>query len=481
MGSDLTFPIFGDRKRVVYADWTASGRLYQPIENYMSQVVGPFVANTHTETTLTGKMMTHLYAEAHEIVKRHVNATNDDLLVFCGFGQTSAVNKFQRILNLRFPKQLGLESKLATTDKPLVIISHMEHHSNQISWEECFCDVRIVARDPHGLPDLKDLRRILNENHDRKCKFGSFTACSNVTGIITPIHEMAELMHEFGGYCFVDYAASAPYVKIDMHPPEKSQQLDAIYFSPHKFLGGPGASGVLLFNRSLYANEVPDQPGGGTVKWTNPWGMHRYLDDIEAREDGGTPGFLQAMRAALAVLLKEAMGVERIAKREEELRCLLWRMLESIGPIEILEKQQQHRLGIVSFYTLKHHYNLIVKLLNDRFGIQTRGGCSCAGTYGHLLFGIGLARSQEITSKIDTGDLSEKPGWVRISLHPTMTDEEVNFIGNSVKEVIERYDEWKADYNFNCNSGEFEHKSMGEQEYLRLVDAFVPHPSSKCD
>jgi selenocysteine lyase/cysteine desulfurase len=262
-------------------------------------------------------------------------------------------------------------------------------------------------------------------------------------------------MHEFGGYCFVDFSASAPYVAIDMHPAKDSQRLDAIFFSPHKFLGGPGSSGVVVFNRALYQNLIPDQPGGGTVVWTNPWGEHHFYDDIEVREDGGTPGFLQAIKGALAILLKEEMGISKMGEREHQLKERLLERLLKIPALQVLEPQQRQRLGFVSFYVRGLHHNLIVRLLNDKFGIQTRGGCSCAGTYGHILLHINQAQSKKITNQIDQGDLSQKPGWVRISLHPTMTDAEVEYIAEAVEEIVKHHHRWKDEYTFDPHTGDF--------------------------
>ncbi len=339
---------------------------------------------------------------------------------------------------------------------PLVLITHMEHHSNQITWEECGVDVRIVPRDEAtGLPDLGWQERILRENSSRPLLIGSFTACSNVSGILTPYRRMAALMHRYGGYCFVDFAASAPYVEIDMHPQDAEERLDAIVFSPHKFLGGPGSSGVLLLSNELYTQGVPDNPGGGTVKWTTPFGTHRYVDEIEAREDGGTPGFLQAIRAALAMELKHSMGIQNIEGREEELKAIVLAEFQTEPEIRLLDGGNLRRLGILSFFAPGKHHNLIVRLLNDRYGIQTRGGCSCAGTYGHILFNIRKNTSRHITDLIDACDLSEKPGWVRASLHPTMKDEEARFLGRSIVEVVRNYEDWGADYSFHKETGEF--------------------------
>ena len=461
VGIDASIPrADGSSIPVVYADWTASGRLYRPIEDFMLGEIGPLVANTHTETTYTGTAMTRAYHESRDIIKRHVNAGADDSLIFTGFGMTAAINKLQRILGIRMPEGCG---KVCREGKrPLVLVTHMEHHSNQITWEECEVDVRIIPRDEEtGLPDLEWQERILRENPDRPLVIGAFTAGSNVTGLLTPYRKMAALMHRHGGLCFVDFAAAAPYIDIDMHPKDEEgreieeERLDAITFSPHKFLGGPGASGVLVLHNSLYRRRVPDQPGGGTVAWTTPYGTHRYFDDIEAREDGGTPGFLQAMRAALAVRVKEAMGTKAIHDREKELLEIIIGEFRKEPSVMLLEGGNLDRLGILSFYAPGEHHNLIVRLLNDRFGVQTRGGCSCAGTYGHILFSIDKTKSLHITELIDSGDLSEKPGWVRVSVHPTMTDQEARHVGRSVVETIRNYREWGEDYHFEKESGEF--------------------------
>ena len=337
----------------------------------------------------------------------------------------------------------------------MIFITHMEHHSNQTSWVESLCDVKIINRDTNGLPDLNHLEEILKANKNRKLKIGSFTACSNVTGIETPIHKMAELVHKYDGYCFVDYSASAPYVKIDMNPEKEEQRLDAIFFSPHKFLGGPGSSGVIIFDKKLYHNKIPDHPGGGTVLWTNPWGGHHFFDEIEIREDGGTPGILQGIKASLAILLKDEMGIDNIRKREHQLNSRLMDQISTIPTINILEAEQKDRIGFFSLYSTKIHHNLIVRLLNDKFGVQSRGGCSCAGTYGHILLHINFDESQRITDMIDLKDLSQKPGWVRISIHPTMTDQEIDYIGHALEEVIKNADKWQSEYEFDVHSGDY--------------------------
>ena len=441
--------------KILYADWTASGRLYQPIEDFMTNKIGPLIANTHTEASFTGCAMTNLYHEAQQVIKRHVNASEDDALICAGAGMTTVVNKFQRILGLKVPEKWAERFEIKENDKPVVFITHMEHHSNQTTWEECAVTVIRIPENALGLPDADALDQLLKEYQDRPLKIGSFTACSNVTGIKTDYRQLAKIMHQNDGYCFIDFAASAPYVDIDMHPQDPLERLDAVMFSPHKFLGGPGSSGVLVFNKKLYNNKIPDHPGGGTVTWTNPWGEHHFYDDIEVREDGGTPGFLQTIRTALSIKLKQEMGTENIRLREKQLVDLLYKELSKVPSLEILHDQQKDRLCVISFYVPEIHFNLIVRLLSDRFGIQTRGGCSCAGTYGHILLGVDEATSKEITCQIDEGDLSRKPGWVRISMHPTSTDAEAIFIADAIGQIVENIREWEQDYHFDTSIGDY--------------------------
>lgn len=465
IGIDETFETPFGTQKMVYADWTASGRLYRPIEEKMLYEFGPFVANTHTETTFSGSAMTLAYHEAREIIKRHVNAGEDCALIAEGTGMTGVINKFQRILGLKVSENLReLAVAIPEEKRPVVFITHMEHHSNQTSWLETIADVEIIPCDNDGLVDYESLVGMLKKYEDKSMKIASVTACSNVTGIQPDYHRIAKIMHHHGGVCFVDFACSAPYVHIDMNPEDKEAHLDAIFFSPHKFLGGPGTSGILIFHKSLYKNMIPDNPGGGTVNWTNPWGEHRYLDDIETREDGGTPGFLQTIRTALAVQLKDEMDTVKIQEREHEILKEVFRILEPIDNLTILAAQHQDRLGVVSFYIDDLHYNLGVKLLNDRFGIQTRGGCSCAGTYGHFLLHVDQQHSQELLEKMEQGCLIERPGWIRMSIHPTTTDQEVQFICNAIKKLAANFKEWSEDYSYDMKSNEFLHKSFHSKE-----------------
>lgn len=473
IGVDQAFTSPYGAQKIIYTDWTASGRLYRPIEEKLMNEFGPFVANTHTETTVTGTAMTLAYHEARHIIKHHVNANSDDILITDGTGMTGVVNKFQRILGLRIPENLKEFAAIPEEIKPIVFISHMEHHSNQTSWLETIADVVVITADESGLFSIEALQVLLDKYKHRSFKIASITSCSNVTGIQTPYHEVAQLMHQHNGVCFVDFACSGPYVAIDMHPQAPDAYLDAIFFSPHKFLGGPGTSGVLLFNKNLYKNNVPDCPGGGTVSWTNPWGEHKYIDNIEDREDGGTPGFLQVIKTALAIQLKEKMGVKNILAREHELVDYIFTTLNTLPNLHILANQHQDRLGVISFYIEELHYNLGVKLLNDKFGIQTRGGCSCAGTYGHYLLHVDQETSNQLVCQIATGDLIQKPGWIRMSVHPTTTTEEIQYVCESILALAKNHNIWSADYEYNPKTNEFNHTSALSIEKERVNNWFT--------
>ena len=464
VGVDHSFKsIFGNQK-LLYADWVASGRLYAPIEDYMLNKMGPMIANTHSFSSQTGKVSTYAYQHARNIIKKSVNANASDVLVTTGTGMTAALSKLQRII--------GLHARYEG-DKPVIFITHMEHHSNQVPWYEINADVVILPPDENNLVDPKILSKELEKYSDRSLKIGSFTACSNVTGIITPYYELAKIMHQNGGFCFVDFAASAPYVTIDMHPKDPEQQLDAIFFSPHKFLGGPGTCGILLFNEKLYKANFPDNPGGGNVKWTNPLGRYCYSDVIEVREDGGTPGFLQVIRTALSLQLKEQMKVKNIKNRENELLDLCFSKLQKIKGLTILGDLEADRIGCVSFVIEDIHYNLIVRILNDRYGIQVRGGWSCASTYAHYLFDIDKEKSKRIMNELLEKNQTNKPGWVRLSLHPTMTDNEVLFICDAIQEIAFNYKEWQKEYRYNTVANEFENHEIDESIINEVKEWFI--------
>lgn len=450
-----TFPL-------IYADWIASGRLYAPIENAISQKVGPWVANTHSYSNKTGSLMTTAYGQAKDIIRDHVNACDEDILVLTGSGMTAGVIRLQQILGLCKNQHTVVPHG---KDRPVVFITHVEHHSNHVSWMETIADVVIVPPNEDLTVNPDKLQACLDEYADRKVKIGAFSAGSNVTGIITPIHELAEVMHKNSGLCIVDYAATAPYVDMNMHPDNELQTLDAICFSPHKFLGGPGSCGVMLFNQKMYDGNSC-VPGGGNVTWTNPWGGYGFTNNNEAKEDGGTPGFLQAIRAAMAIRLKEKMGTHQIEQREEELLSKTFDRFNQIDGMEIVGEQKSKRIGAVSFNIKDIHYNAVVRILNDRFGIQVRGGWACASTYAHHLFEMDEEYSQKLTEGINQKDMTGKPGWARLSLHPTMSDRELDYVLDAIEFVAKNREELKKDYVYDpsCNDFTLQKPSVDNNE-----------------
>ncbi len=482
MGRGQKFSFPSGKKEIIYADWTASGRGYRPIEDYLQNEVLPFFANTHTQTTITGTRMTQAYEQSKAIIKKHVHASEDDMLIFCGSGMTSAVNKLQRLLGIRIPERLteymcdGSHPMIDEVLRPVVFVTCMEHHSNHVSWLETIATVEIIAQSEEGDVDLEQFKELLLKYKSRRNKIAAVTACSNVTGIQTAYHEIAKLIHRYGGLCFVDFAAAAPYVHIDMHPEEEEGRLDAIYFSMHKFLGGPGTPGVLIFNREIYKNAVPDHPGGGTILYSNPWKAREYVADIESREDGGTPPVMQGIKAAMCIKLKEQMGIENMLQREEELLTRVFARFSEMANVTVLQSNTRKRLGIISFMVEGAHYNLIVRLLNDKFGIQTRGGCSCAGSYGHYLLKVDQSRSHKIWNAIHSGDLSCKPGWIRFSIHPTMTDLEIEFIMYAIESTASNFQEWMRDYRYNASSNEYQLKTEIETDDEEWLTSFSMEP-----
>jgi selenocysteine lyase/cysteine desulfurase len=430
---------FGHR-RVTYADYTASGRSLSFIEDYVRDVVLPLYANTHTESSGTGLQTTHFREEAREIIRRCVNATDEHAVIFVGSGCTGAIDRMIRVLGLSIPESLErthhLSSHIPPDERPVVFIGPFEHHSNELPWRESIADVVRIGEDADGHIDQEHLERELVRHQDRPLLIGSFSAASNVTGIISDTYGIAELLHRHGALSFWDFAAAAPYVDIDMSSSARPEGYkDAIFISTHKLIGGPGTPGVLVARKSLFTNTVPVIPGGGTVAFVQP-NAHRYLDDIEHREEGGTPAIVESIRAGLVFQLKDAVGTETIKAREEAFISRAITSWRQNPDIHILGNPDAERLSIVSF-VVRHggrylHHNFVVALLNDLFGIQSRGGCSCAGPYGHALLGIDIARSDEIVHEVGLGCEGIKPGWIRVNFNYFISEAVFSFIVDAV-------------------------------------------------
>ncbi len=470
-------------RRVTYADYTASGRSLSFLEDYIREAVLPLYANTHTESSGTGLQTTRFREEARRLVLEGTGGDPDrHAVIFCGSGSTAAINRLVDVLQLRIPADLderwSLAAHIPADQRPVVFIGPYEHHSNELPWRESIADVVTIREDREGHIDLGQLRDELERHAARPLLIGSFSAASNVTGIVSDTAGISRLLHEHGALSFFDFAAAAPYVSIEMDPGDDPlASKDAVFISPHKLIGGPGTPGVLVARRDLFRNRVPSMPGGGTVAYVNPV-EHVYVADIERREEGGTPAIVESIRAGLVFGLKAAVGVEAIREREEDFIRRALRRWGANPAIEILGSHEAERLSIVSF-VVRHggrylHHNFVVALLNDLFGIQSRGGCSCAGPYGHRLLGIDLERSHAFEREIGRGCEGIKPGWVRVNFNYFISEAVFEFILDAVDLVAS--DGWRAlaDYAFEPATGLWRHRDGTPEPPLSLRDIGYP-------
>ncbi len=430
---------------LVYADYVASGRALRQVENFVAGHVLPFYANSHTEASFCGSYMTRLRREARAEIARIVGARGEEAVIFAGSGATAGLN---RLVSL-----LGIEQ----ADQPVVLIGPYEHHSNILPWRESKARVIEIPEAPEGGLDLDALKEALVANQDADLLIGSFSAASNVTGIITDPDPVTRLLKEHGAVSVWDYAGGGPYLPMDMGPADARK--DAIVVSPHKFPGGPGASGVLIVNSHAVQRTCPSWPGGGTVSFVSPW-RHDYSEDLATREEAGTPNVIGDIRAALAFIVKDFVGADEIAKREALYNQMALDGWRGNPNLTLLGVDNPHRLPIFSFLVRDNsgqpvHQQLFTRMLSDVYGIQARGGCACAGPYAHRLLGMDRATSEVLHAELSAGKEMKKPGWVRLNFSYLMTEETVQFIIDSVNDLSHRTEEFAPFYDADPATARF--------------------------
>ncbi|MEK1868645.1 MAG: aminotransferase class V-fold PLP-dependent enzyme [Ensifer adhaerens] len=430
-------------KALVYADYVASGRALRVIEDFVLEEVLPYYANSHTEASYCGGFMTRMRREARALIGEFCGATADHAVIFTGSGATSGIN--------RLVKLVGVSDAVAAGQTVRVIIGPYEHHSNILPWRESGAEIVEIAECPAGGPDLTELRKALSVGSS-DLTVCTLSAGSNITGITSDVAAITRMVKAAGAKMIWDYAGAGPYVPIAMSP-VSGAEIDAIVVSPHKFIGGPGASGILIVRRDSVTTDKPTWPGGGTVKFVSP-DTHDYSANIEAREEAGTPNVVGDIRAALAFIVKHAIGLESMERRNRELAEQAFAAWRAIPQLELLGLQEPDRLPIFSFRIRSGkggyvHQQLVTRMLSDRFGIQARGGCACAGPYVHRLLSIDAEHSEQIRQAILAGEEIEKPGFTRLNFSVLLSEDKVKYILDCVTQLAADAPSFEADYDFD--------------------------------
>jgi len=460
---------FGPRA-LLYADYVASGRALAFIEDAVRAHVLPYYGNTHTETSYVGRRTTQLREMAREAVRAAVRADENHAVIFAGAGATGAIDKLVRAFAMK-----GL-------DNAVVFVGPYEHHSNDLPWRESGAQVVRVPLNDSGSVCLEMLEKELETHADAPLKIGAFSAASNVTGIRTDLRAIARILHRYDAICVADFAAAAPYIPVHLaqSQPGADDRIDAAVLSPHKFPGGPGASGLLIADRSLFDTDRPTLTGGGTVSYVTAE-AHRYVNDPEHREEGGTPAIVENIRAGMVMQLKRDMDEARVEAREAGLTRRMEEALCAIPGLELLGPRNVPRLGIFSFNLrvkgkLLHH-NFVVALLNDLFGIQARGGCSCAGPYGHTLLNIDAATSARHEAAVHHGHSIFRPGWARLGVNWFFDEQDVDHIAAAVRFIAIHGLAMLAHYRLDAVEGIWRARQSFEDPYLSGLSALWEGPN----
>ncbi|PVB62597.1 aminotransferase class V-fold PLP-dependent enzyme [Labrenzia sp. 011] len=450
IGEDALVPGLDGPKRLVYADYVASGRALSQIEDFIRDQVLPYYANSHTQASYCGAFVTRLRSRVRAEIARITGAGEGYSVVFTGSGSTAGLNRIVMLLDI--PRIV------ASGGRAVVLIGPYEHHSNLLPWRESGAEVIEIAEDPRGGVDLAVLESRLRENAGADLLVGAFGSASNVTGILTDDISVTRMLKKHGALAIWDYGCSGPYVPMRMEAGTDAAK-DALVFSPHKFPGGPGGSGVMIVRDAVARRQTPTLPGGGTVSFVSPWD-HIYSSSLEHREEGGTPNVLGDIRAGLALMVKDALDPVWLAERQQELRARALAVWRNNPYLHLLGRADARALPIFSFQVrdaagnLVHH-QLFTRMLSDVYGIQARGGCACAGSYAHALLDIDREASAGIKKALDAGEEIEKPGWVRLNLSPLMRDEKVDFVIASVDRLAREQAAFSRHYVADISNGRF--------------------------
>lgn len=443
-------------KRIIYADYTASGRALTQVEDWIRNNALPYYANSHTEVSACGQRMNRLRRQARARIAASVGAGSECEVIFCGSGATAAVNRLPHLLGLLSRDDPESQSETC----PIVLTGPYEHHSNILPWREAGAKIIEIAEAPQGGVDLDNLEKELHKNAGQTTVIGAFSAASNVTGILTDVRAVTRLLKAHGALAVWDYACGAPYLPMTMEP-ARDAPIDALFFSPHKFPGGPGSSGVLVMRKNAVRTRRPTCPGGGSVSYVSGW-AHDYYDNLVLKEEAGTPNILGDLRAALAVAVRDGVGtgvINRRGQRFLERALAVWRKNERIV---LLGHPTAKRLSIIAFLVRDAdggivHHRLVTRLLSDLFGIQAREGCSCAGPYGHRLLDVDRTLSEEIRQQIHAGQILAKPGWTRLNFCHLLDDQTADTIIEAVARLPEAADQLASKYRADPATGNFHH------------------------